>query len=838
MITTRIIEDKKLIEDACELLYVVHFIQGQWNFSPDNPSEIRVETKNGRKLLVDRFTDKAIWFGTFDGDKLIGCTRLTRPDENNKLEIESYPNSSVIQQYLPKDKSFCVESTRTAISQDYTGKGLVRKILLAAFSYCEEHGYSIAACVSNSYLKSLLQKINYPLKMEHAFKYEDHDPSPVNFYFADYNKQEVKQMINALEGIKGKLNKDRNSMFDALDKVASILPTPVYWHDINGTVLGVNEHCVKAMGTTREIVGKSPYEFYPKEIADQILNHHAQVIRSSDILSQDERIEDITTGKVKYFRNTKAPLYDEEGKIIGIIGSAIDITAEKDAENLKKENEQHLAELKLQKAISEEQEKFREIVAQVNHDIRSPITSLQMLTKQSSHLLPESERNSYRDAIERITDIANNMMNYFKSNVPTEVNTQETNKPQKLLISTELLQVLTEKKYEYSNNPSIKFTNKFSSDGSFAFVNIDPRAFKRMISNIINNAVDAIDKNNGSIIVSLDVVNENVVISIKDNGKGMPDNIKQSIINNISVTSGKENGHGIGYRQIRDTLSNGAGSLEIESEIDKGTTITLKFPKIPTPEWIAEKIELRPNDIIIILDDDPSIHGAWNSRFDNILKNNKKLTIKHFEIGTEAIQFINSLPTEAKKRVFLLTDYELIKQSVNGLNVIEETKVPRSILVTSHHNKESILKQAALTNTKVLPKLLAPEILIILSDNKSKNPHIKDIDLVLVEDDKSLINSFLIYVKSLYPAKKVDVYDNARNFIDNIQSYEKTTVFLIDNQFKNEDISGVEINQKLYKNGYSECYLFTGDAFKDGELPYNIKTILKTDLDKIDELLN
>jgi PAS domain-containing protein len=335
MITTRALKTKHEIDNACALLYEVHNIgKGAWDFSPDNPSMLRVETKKRVKLLVDRFTYSAVWFGAFDGDLLVGCTRLTALDENSKFEVEGYVSSEIIAPYLLVHRNKCFESTRTAVSREYSGRGIVKTLLLAAFKYCERHQHSLMAFVSNSYLKSLLKDIEFPLIVEHAFKYEPQDPSPVNFYFASYDKAEVANMIKHLKLSQKISNLDGNSaIFNALNLAAQLIPIPVYWHDITGVVLGLNEYCINGMGakTKGDIIGKTPYDFYPYEIAEHILSHHQKVIDSGEILTQDEEIRDITTGETKVFRNIKAPLYNSTGEIIGIIGTAMEVTLEKEA---------------------------------------------------------------------------------------------------------------------------------------------------------------------------------------------------------------------------------------------------------------------------------------------------------------------------------------------------------------------------------------------------------------------------------------------------------------------------------------------------------------------------
>jgi hypothetical protein len=194
----------------------------------------------------------------------------------------------------------------------------------------------------------------------------------------------------------------------------------------------------------------------------------------------------------------------------------------------------------------------------------------------------------------------------------------------------------------------------------------------------------------------------------------MPPEIVDKIMNNISVTQGKEDGHGLGLMQVREALQKNRAKLSINSKIGIGTSIILTFPRVSAPNWITEKINLKKNDIVIILDDDHSIHTAWDKRFESVKENTPTIEIKHFTFGIDAMSFINDLPLNEKSRVFLLTDYELLKQNLDGLKVIEETKVERSILVTSHYSHKYLQDAASIVGVKVLPKQLSSEVLIVI----------------------------------------------------------------------------------------------------------------------------
>lgn len=815
MITVKRLSTPDLVEEAWALLYSSYIEQLKWNFSPNNPSKLRVVTSHNKKILIDRFSEQAIWFGAFDNNALVGCIRLCGVDENDQLEIEGYASSQPVRQYLPQQKKACFEISKLATRQDYIGRGIVKRLFLALFKYCEENRYSTITCTHNNYLKALYKKIGFPVKKEHAFKYEEQDPSPVNFYFADYEKSEIHKIVKNLEHLESDLNSNATRIFKALETVEPILPTPFYWMDVNGVVLGINDLCLQAIGTTREIIGKKPYEFYKKEIADHILKHNAEVIRTGEILGQEEWIEDVTTKEKKCFSAIKAPLYDDEGKIIGIVGTSVEITAQKEAERLKLENEAHQIHL-------EEQKKYTEIAKQVAHDIRSPLASLLMLVKSCSEL-PEAERIAFREVAMTIEDIANNLLSHYRAR-GEDTGTEERTP---ILVSALLLQLLTDKKYQYKDQP-IKFEHDFTQKGNFAFIKIEATALKRSVSNIMNNAVDAFEGKGGRITLKLDATNEWVKIIIQDNGKGMPPQLVNKIIKNISVTQGKKEGHGIGLTQVRETLQRNQGELSIDSVVGDGTKITLTFPRITPPSWIAETIELGKEDIVIILDDDNSIHAAWDTHFQKILQKAPGIRLEHFKESKKALEFINALAAQDKEKVFLLTDYELLKQELNGLHVVEQGKIKRSVLVTSHYTNEVVYEHAAKTGTKILPKQLASEIPIII--NEIIKP--RRADLIIVDDDERYVRNM---IDTAFVDLTVDHYTSPEHFLTVVEQYPKDTKICLDQNFNDSRMDGLYLAEQLNKLGYTKLFLISGEEFDKRKLPKYLTVLGKSYIEKVKE---
>lgn len=139
---------------------------------------------------------------------------------------------------------------------------------------------------------------------------------------------------------------ENNPKISDIEKFASLIPAPVSWVDANGIALGANALLLRAVGATKVVLGKSLYEFYPKDIADSTIKIIKQVIKEKRLVEVEEKVVDVETGKTRWFLASRTPLFDDAGEnVIGIICISIDITDRKEKEQLQLENEHQKAKL-------------------------------------------------------------------------------------------------------------------------------------------------------------------------------------------------------------------------------------------------------------------------------------------------------------------------------------------------------------------------------------------------------------------------------------------------------------------------------------------------------------
>ena len=498
---------------------------------------------------------------------------------------------------------------------------------------------------------------------------------------------------------------NKPKIFSDLERIAELIPAPLFWMDTNHVGLGCNDLVIRTIEVARpeELIGKTPHEYLPEDMADVVVKNINRVLAEKKAMIFEEQIKNKRTGEVQYLLMTRAPLFADDGiEIVGTIVSGTDIT---DRKNL----EQARIEMEKQKTIIAEQKRFVTVVNQFSHDIRNALGLLGYGLMKYEDDIPEEGRHELKVAKIKIENIACALLAEYNAKSKAEYAAREAKRP--VLVSLTILELLAAKRYQYREQ-LIEFNSVFEGDNKFVFINAGLTSFDRMLSNLINNAVDAFDDKVGKVIVAVTSNTQHVKIVITDNGKGMPPEVLEKIKNNIVVTHGKANGHGIGMTQICDTIKNNNGEIDIESKVGEGTKITLTFPAIAVPEWAATEISLHHGDVIVILDDDPAIHDIWDARFKAYTN---VCSIKHFTEGAEAINFINNLGVD-KDKIVLLTDYELLKQNSNGLNVIAETGVPRSFLVTSHFANHEVLEMVKKAQVKMLSKSLVGEVEIKVAD--------------------------------------------------------------------------------------------------------------------------
>lgn len=120
----------------------------------------------------------------------------------------------------------------------------------------------------------------------------------------------------------------------------------------------------------------------------------------------------------------------------------------------------------------------------------------------------------------------------------------------------------------------IELKKDYKIDVNFEF---NPDQINQVWTNLIHNAIQATN-NKGIISISTEIIDDFAVISIKDNGKGIPNEIKDRIFEPFFTTKKQGEGSGLGLGIVKTIIENHNGKIEIESELDVGTNVKIYLP--------------------------------------------------------------------------------------------------------------------------------------------------------------------------------------------------------------------------------------------------------------------
>jgi signal transduction histidine kinase len=376
-----------------------------------------------------------------------------------------------------------------------------------------------------------------------------------------------------------------------------------------------------------------------------------------------------------------------------------------------------LATLYKSVAQAEGDARVGKIAAQVAHDIRSPLASL-IATVHNAPGLDEKSLSDVRIAVNRIRDIANNLLaqhrqktshssaESFKILTPSTVLSSEPRSIE--MVSALVESAVSQNRLQYKEKIDLEIKTTVDTDVICFFSEVQPTEFHRIVSNLINNSVDAMDEQ-GTIEIKLCKSGRNVCLSFKDYGKGIPVELLPKVVER-GGTFGKRDGNGYGLSHAKATVEAWGGTFRIESQLGKGTVVSVELLPVDPPGWFADKIQVSPGMTVVTVDDERCIHEKWANR---LADSNVRLT--HLDSAMDFLAWYRMHP--ALEHAIYFCDYEFVGQNQTGIDLISMTGISaQAILLTNRWDDEVVREKCQKLGIKLLPKMLLEKNLIHLSE--------------------------------------------------------------------------------------------------------------------------
>jgi signal transduction histidine kinase len=366
--------------------------------------------------------------------------------------------------------------------------------------------------------------------------------------------------------------------------------------------------------------------------------------------------------------------------------------------------EADLQSANLKMALAASKAELNEIAAQVAHDIRSPLSALNLVVG-SLDTVPEDRRELIRHASVRINEIANNLLLRSRGTQKESV-TVNPNSEEQLVYVPELLELLVaEKLNSFIQDPEVDFQMEFSGkELGFALLNV--RDFSRSVSNLLNNSIEAIQHSNGlvKIIFSADARSKIIEVKILDNGIGIPKEIVESV-GAPGFSFGKKlesgSGSGRGFSFARNFFRTCGGDLRVESSTPSGTNVVATLPLMSMPAWLLTELNLKGVRTFVSVDDDFSIHQVWSTKLQEY-----RFSGDHVKLNSGyALSRYLEDPATDRKYCFFAVDCDFRDANQNGLQLIRKLSLMQtSVLVTGRWNEEGVCAEASRLSVGIIPK--------------------------------------------------------------------------------------------------------------------------------------
>ncbi|MGY5143640.1 MAG: two-component system sensor histidine kinase NtrB [Candidatus Nitrosopumilus sp. bin_32a] len=343
--------------------------------------------------------------------------------------------------------------------------------------------------------------------------------------------------------------------------------------DLNGVIVYMNDKfCELSKYSEDELIGQNHRILKSDEHSDEFFTTMWDTITSGQIWKGEikNRAKD---GSYYWLKSTIIPVTDSKDNVTHFIAIRTDITKEKEIESkllkteakLVKQNEDLTSQVEIKSSNLVRSERLATIgtmASRIAHDLKNPLTLLhtyaEMLSPEILSKLDSKDKEKWfrmQNSIFDMNRIIEDVLDFART-------TEIKKKPAYIQRILKLAMNHVKSSYGVTINLSEKDLK----------INCDERKIEGVLSNIINNAVQAID-GTGEIDVEIESDSEFLNILIKDSGPGISDENLSKIFEPMFTT--KTTGTGLGLVICKSIVEQHGGSISVSN---KPTTFTIRLP--------------------------------------------------------------------------------------------------------------------------------------------------------------------------------------------------------------------------------------------------------------------
>jgi two-component system sensor histidine kinase/response regulator len=408
---------------------------------------------------------------------------------------------------------------------------------------------------------------------------------------------EVNERIRAEET----LSEERKVLRALIDNV----PDFMYVKDAESRFVVANASLAHSMGTKspEELLHKTDFDFYPKELASAYYRDEQNVIRTKQpLFNREEQAFDAHGNKI-WVLTTKVPLYDKNGQVTGIAGVGRDIT------HLKKTQEEMQKAREAAEAASRAKSEF---LANMGHEIRTPLNGVMGMTDLALDTELTPEQREYLETVKMSGDslltVINDILDFSKIEAgKIDLEAIDFNLGESLESTLKTLALRADEK-------GLELLCEVAPEVP-EIVRGDSSRLRQIVVNLVGNAIKFTDI--GEIAVKVQVESKDgpdciCRFTVTDSGIGIPEDKRESIFDPFSQadtsTTRKYGGTGLGLTISTRLVGMMGGKIWVESEMGRGSQFhfTVRLGEADTKEIKLGTVappELLRGVAVLVVDD-------------------------------------------------------------------------------------------------------------------------------------------------------------------------------------------------------------------------------------------
>jgi PAS domain S-box-containing protein len=338
----------------------------------------------------------------------------------------------------------------------------------------------------------------------------------------------------------------------------------VEWNEMAEKIWGVRK---------KDILGKTDYDFFPKEQADFFKEKDLATLDSNQLTYIP--VEPIQTpdGKEMQMRTWKVPVKDHNGKSRYLLGISQEITKQ-----IKLENELRDAKFQAENALEARTRFF----ASVSHEIRTPLNGILGISKILKDSIRKKENIEYLSQIQScgntLLRLVNDILEFSKMDSGHLKILNESFSIETLI--RDVVDVMRPIAVEKGN--TLEIFNHYEVN---PYLIGDSTRIKQVLINLVHNAIKFTDK--GKIRIEIygiqrDAEEVSLNFKVVDSGIGMPDDILESMFESFVQADPKKSvensGFGLGLSISKELVKSMGGEIKVKSELGVGSEFFFTLP--------------------------------------------------------------------------------------------------------------------------------------------------------------------------------------------------------------------------------------------------------------------